>query len=70
MARDFAWALATDLTRTPPEQCPRVISQREATVAEVGGALYPLHGLTGFAQKWIREKESNDIRYNIQLVAG
>jgi len=70
VARDFAWALARELARTPTDQWPHVISQRDATVAEAGGALYPLHGLAGFAEKWIREKESNDVRYNIQVVAG
>ncbi|HEX8671942.1 MAG TPA: DUF5995 family protein [Longimicrobium sp.] len=69
VARDFAWALARDLAQSPADQWPRVISQRDVTVAELGGALYPLHGLAGIAERWIREKESNDIRYNIQVVA-
>ena len=69
VARDFAWALARDLAQSPAEQWPRVISRRDAAVAELGGAVYPLHGLAGVAEKWIREKESNDIRFNIQVVA-
>jgi len=69
VARDFAWALAKDLAHAPADQWPRVIAQRDATVAELGGALFPLHGPAGFVEKWIREKESNDIRFNIQVVA-
>ena len=42
----------------------------DAEVAAVGELLYPLRGLAGTVERWVREKESSDVRYNIQVVAG
>lgn len=69
VARDFAWALAEDLGRTPGEGWDAVIAQRDTEVAALGRALYPLHGIAGRVQNWIHAAESTDIRYNIQVVA-
>jgi hypothetical protein len=69
VARDFAWALAQDLGRTPPEGWDAVIAARDAEVAALGRALYPLHGIPGHVQNWIHAAESTDISYNIQVVA-
>jgi hypothetical protein len=69
VARDVAWALATELAGTPREGWEAVIGARDGIVAEAGRALYPLHGIPGFVQSWIHGAESTDIRYNIQVVA-
>lgn len=69
VARDFAWALAKELADTPPAGWDAVIAERDAIVAEVGGALYPLHGIPGAVERWIHARESADVRYNIQVVA-
>jgi hypothetical protein len=68
-ARDFAWDLAKELADTPPSGWDACIAERDAVVAEVGRALYPLHGIPGGVERWIHAKESTDIRYNIQVVA-
>ncbi len=69
MARDAAWTLARELSNTPVAGWDAVIAERDALVAEVGAALYPLHGIPGAVERWIHAKESTDIRYNIQVVA-
>jgi hypothetical protein len=69
VARDFAWALATKLAATPAEGWDAVIAARDAEVAALGRALYPLHGIPGHVQSWIHAAESTDIPYNIQVVA-
>ena len=69
VARDFAWALAKELAGTPLDAWGPVIAARDAEVAALGRALYPLHGIPGHVQKWIHGAESTDIRYNIQVVA-
>lgn len=69
VARDVAWALATELSNTPRDGWNAVIDARDGIVAEAGRALYPLHGIPGFVQSWIHGAESTDIRYNIQVVA-
>ena len=69
VARDFAWALATELADTPLDAWDGVIAARDAEVAALGSALYPLHGIPGHVQSWIHAAESTDIRYNIQVVA-
>lgn len=69
VARDAAWALAKDLAATPKPGWDAVIAKRDAEVAAVGRALCPLHGLAGDVQRWIRAKESENISYNIQVVA-
>jgi hypothetical protein len=68
-ARDFAWALAQQLAAAGPEGRDAVIAARDAVVAGVGRAVYPLTGLFGEIQRWIRHAESTDVRYNIQVVA-
>jgi hypothetical protein len=70
VARDFAWALAKELAAAPPSGRDAVIARRDAEVAGLGHALYPLHGIPGHVQSWIHAAESTDIRYNIQVVAG
>ena len=69
VARDFAWALAMELAGTPLDAWGPVIAARDAEVAALGRALYPLHGIPGHVQGWIHAAESTDIRYNIQVVA-
>lgn len=69
VARDFAWSLAQELGRTPREGWDAVIAARDAEVAALGRALYPLHGLASHVQSWIHAKESADVRFNIQVVA-
>jgi hypothetical protein len=69
VARDFAWALAQDLASTAPGGWDAIIAARDAQVAALGRALYPLHGIPGYVQNWIHAAESTDIRYNIQVVA-
>jgi hypothetical protein len=69
VARDFAWALAKDLGSTAPGGWDAIIAERDAEVAALGRALYPLHGIAGDVQRWIHAAESTDIRYNIQVVA-
>lgn len=69
VARDFAWALATELSRTPRDGWDAVIAARDGLVAEAGRAVYPLHGIPDHVQNWIHAAESTDIRYNIQVVA-
>jgi hypothetical protein len=69
VARDFAWALATELSETPPTGWGAVIAERDALVAEMAAQLYPLHGLAGEVQRWIHARESADVRYNIQVIA-
>lgn len=69
VARDFAWALAKELAATPADGWDAVIARRDAEVAALGRALYPLHGIAGHVQNWIHATESTDIRYNIQVVA-
>jgi hypothetical protein len=69
-ARDAAWALATRLAAAPPSAWEGIIAARDAEVALVAEAIYPLQGLAGKVEHWIREKESSDVRYNIQVVAG
>jgi Family of unknown function (DUF5995) len=69
VARDFAWALATELANTPRDGWDAPIARRDAVVAEAARALYPLHGLAGHVQSWIHAAESADVRYNIQVVA-
>ncbi len=68
-ARDFAWALAQDIVAAPPASRPALIAARDAEVADLGRTLFPLHGLAGEVQRWIKAAESEDIRYNIQIVA-
>ncbi|HEX8083193.1 MAG TPA: DUF5995 family protein [Solirubrobacteraceae bacterium] len=68
-ARDFAWALAQQLAAAGTEGRDAVIAARDTAVAGVGRAVYPLHGLFGEIQRWIRHAESTDVRYNIQVVA-
>jgi Family of unknown function (DUF5995) len=70
VARDFAWALAKELAAAPQSGWDAVIARRDAEVARLGRALYPLHGIPGHVQNWIHAAESTDIRYNIQVVAG
>jgi hypothetical protein len=70
VARDFAWDLAKELADTPPGGWDACIAERDAIVAELGHALYPLHGIPGAVERWIHAKESAEIRYNIQVVAG
>jgi hypothetical protein len=69
VARDFAWALAQDLASTEPGGWDTIIATRDAQVAALGRALYPLHGLAGHVQSWIHAEESADVRFNIQVVA-
>jgi hypothetical protein len=69
VARDYAWSLAQELGRTPPGGWDAFIARRDAEVAALGRALYPLHGIPGHVQSWIHAAESTDIRYNIQVVA-
>lgn len=69
VARDFAWALAKELADTPLAAWEAPIFERDAVVAEMGRALYPLHGIPGHVQSWIHGAESADVRYNIQIVA-
>ncbi|HEU4412632.1 MAG TPA: DUF5995 family protein [Polyangiaceae bacterium] len=69
VARDLAWALAERLVATPPGERDAVIAARDAEVARVGRGLYPLTGLVGDVARWVRETESGDVRYNIQIVA-
>jgi hypothetical protein len=69
VARDFAWALATELAHTPLAGWEMPIAERDTLVAEAAGALYPLHGIAGRVQGWIHAAESTDIRHNIQVVA-
>lgn len=70
VARDVAWALAQELGRTPASGWDAVIARRDAEVAAVGRALYPLHGiLVAPVVSWIHAAESTDIRYNIQVAA-
>ncbi|HEU0300931.1 MAG TPA: DUF5995 family protein [Longimicrobium sp.] len=69
VARDAAWALAKELAASPQSGWDAVIARRDAEVAALGRALYPLHGLAGHVQSWIHAAESTDIRYNIQVVA-
>lgn len=69
VARDAAWALAQELARTPREGWEAAIAARDREVAALGRKLYPLHGLAGRVQAWIRAEESNDVRYDIQVVA-
>lgn len=68
LARDTAWALARRLVEAGPGSRDEVIAQRDTEVAELGEALYPLHGLLGKLTDWIRAKESTDVRYNILVV--
>jgi hypothetical protein len=68
VARDYAWALANQLAAASPDGWNEIINQRDTEVALVGKALYPLSGIAGGIARWIREKESNDISYNIQIV--
>ena len=69
VARDYAWTLAQELGRTPRDGWGAVIAARDAEVAALGRALYPLHGIPGHVQNWIHAAESSDISYNIQVVA-
>ncbi|HEX8123045.1 MAG TPA: DUF5995 family protein [Solirubrobacteraceae bacterium] len=68
-ARDFAWALATDLANAPSDGWDAVIAERDALVAGAASDLYPLHGIPGKVQSWIHGAESADVRFNIQVVA-
>ena len=69
VARDAAWALAQELGGSAPGGWDAIIAARDAEVAALGRALYPLHGIPGHVQSWIHAAESADIRYNIQVVA-
>lgn len=69
LARDFSWALAQELGRTPRDGWDAVIAARDAEVAALGRAIHPLHGLAGKVEGWIHAAESPDVRYNIQVVA-
>ena len=69
-ARDAAWALAKQLAAAPPAAWDAIVAARDAEVAAVGGLLYPLRGIAGKVERWVREKESSDVRYDIQVVAG
>ena len=69
VARDYAWNLAKALADRPASAWAPVIAARDAEVAGLGRAVYPLHGLAGRVQGWIREAESSDVRANIQIVA-
>lgn len=69
VARDFAWGLTTELGNTPRGGWDAAIAARDAEVAGLGRALYPLHGLAGSVERWIHGAESSDVRYNIQVVA-
>lgn len=66
--RDFAWALAVELVAAQAGNWQEVISARDQEVAAIGKALYPLHGLAGEIEKWIKAKESTNISYNILVV--
>ena len=69
VARDFAWNLAKALADRPASAWGPVIAARDAEVAGLGRAIYPLHGIPGRVQRWIRDAESSDVRFNIQIVA-
>lgn len=68
-ARDLAWSLAQQLVAAPAAGWDAIIAARDAEVAQVGRALFPLHGLPGDVSRWIHATESTDERYNIQIVA-
>lgn len=68
VARDYAWALAVQLADASHDNWGEIINRRDAEVALLGKAIYPLRGIAGHIAHWIREKESNNISYNIQVV--
>ena len=46
-----------------------LVATRDKLAAAAGRVLYPLHGAAGATARWILEKESKDIKLNIQIVA-
>jgi hypothetical protein len=69
-SREIAWKLATELVATPREGWPAVIARRDELTAIAGRALYPVRGLAAAAAARLAlEKESKDVRWNIQVVA-
>lgn len=70
VARDFAWALAEELVQAARPQWETIISSRDAMVAQAGKALYPLQGIMGEVERWIRAEESADVPHNIQIIAA
>lgn len=69
-ARDGAWALAERLVAAPQDQWARIIAEQDDIVAALGRRIYPLKGVAGLAGRWIGEKESTDIRFNVQVMAS
>jgi len=67
VAREWAWEMAVELV-TEPENWDAIVARRDAQVTAIGKALFPLPGLLGKMEEWIREAESNDIRQNIVLL--
>jgi hypothetical protein len=69
-ARDGAWALAERLVAAPKDQWAAIIAEQDDTVAALGRKIYPLKGVAGLAARWIRDRESTDIRFNVQVMAS
>ena len=69
-SREVAWKLATELVATPRDGWPAIIARRDELTALAGRALYPVRGLAaGAAARLALEKESKEVRWNIQVVA-
>lgn len=69
-SREVAWKLATELVAAPRDGWPAIIARRDEFTAIAGRALYPVRGLAASAAARLAlEKESKDVRWNIQVVA-
>jgi Family of unknown function (DUF5995) len=69
-ARDGAWAFAVKLANLPTDQWPAAIAARDQDVVAVGRDIIHPGPLGSPVVKWIREKESDDVRQNIQIVGA
>jgi hypothetical protein len=67
LARDASWALAQELVLAPANR-DALIAARDAEVARLGEALYPLHGLAGEVAAILHRNEGKDVRTNIRIV--
>ncbi|RKG99804.1 hypothetical protein D7X32_25490 [Corallococcus carmarthensis] len=69
-AREGAWLLAELLAPLPQEQWAPMIAAHDQVVADLGKLILQPGALVEGLLAWIREAESKDIAYNVQVIGG
>lgn len=69
-AREAAWLLAELLAPLPQEKWGPLIEAHDQVVADLGKLILHPGALAEGLIAWIREAESKDVAYNIQVTGG